>query len=123
MILRELGPALYDAAICWPHRLIVRAIAIERQRDAAQKLAHLRLMALADHMEAGREYVRGKDDPKPKPTDGYYSLKRFQSMEEALENLAEPWAVEFKKEQKRKAREAEQAAKWERAKAAFRGVA
>lgn len=102
----------------WPYRLIVRGVQIERQREAGQRLATLRLQALADGMEQGKEYVPGKDDPKPKSGEGHYSLKRFRDVEDALERQAEPWVAE---ERQRQRRVAEQEEKWRRAKAAMRG--
>lgn len=119
LVLREFGAGQYETVMRWPYRLIVRGVQIERQREAGRKLAALRLQALADGMEQGKEYVLGKDDPKPKSTDGHYSLKRFRDAEDALERQAEPWVAE---ERQRQRRVAEQEEKWRRAKAAIRGI-
>lgn len=118
-MLREFGTAQFETVMSWPYRLIVRGVQIERQREAAQQLTRLRLTALADGMEQGKEYIPGANDPKPKAGDGKYSLKRFQDTVDALERQAEPWAAA---ERQRLRRKAEQDAKWERAKAAMRGL-
>lgn len=119
-MVRVFGPAAYADMMQLPSRAIVRFAEIQGERDASRWLTRLRLMAVADGMELGQEYVRGPNDPKPKPGDGYTSRKPYLQMEETLERQAEPWAAA---ERQRQRRIKEQDAKWERAKAAMRGRA
>lgn len=114
--MRVFGPVAYASLITLPARAIARFAEIEAERDAAQQLARLRLMALADGLEQGKEYVRGKDDPQPKAGAGYYSLKRYIEATEELERRAEPWSAEYKQ---RLRREREQEQRWAALKAAM----
>lgn len=111
MVLREFGAAQYETVMDWPYRLIVRGIQIERQRVAAAQLMHLRLGAIADGMEQGKEYVRGQDDPLPTGREGYYRLERYSNMVTALERVAEPWNYTAERERVRRIEDSE--AKWD----------
>lgn len=90
-MLREFGAAQYREVMTWPYRLIVRGIQIERQREAEAQLTRLRLQAIADGVELGKEYVPGQDDPKPTGKEGHWSRKPYLSTERALERAARPW--------------------------------
>lgn len=93
----------------WPYRLILRGIVIEGQREAGRQLEYLRLSAVADGMEQGREYVPDPSEEKSK-SSAHYSLARYQAEVDRLELRAEPWAAE----QRHRARQkAAQDAKWD----------
>lgn len=109
--MRVFGAGAYAEMMRLPLRALQRFAEIQGERDAGEQLARLRLMGLADGVEQGKEYVRGKDDPKPKAGAGHYSLKRYQDMLDALERRAQPWAAA---ERQRQRRVAEQEAKWEK---------
>lgn len=114
--MRVFGAAAYRDMMALPVRAIARFAEIQSERDAAQQLTRLRLMATADGMEQGREYVPGRDDPKPKPGAGHYSLKRYVELVESLERRAEPWAADARQAQRRAAEERE---RWAKLKAAM----
>lgn len=92
MVLRYYGAAAYAEVMDWPQRLIMRGIEIEQQREAARQLEHLRLSALSDGMEQGREYVPDPSEEKPK-SSAHYDLARYRRVEDALELRAYPWAA------------------------------
>ncbi|GGO22222.1 hypothetical protein [Deinococcus humi] len=76
----------------WPYRLIVRGVQIERQREAAAQLARLRLSAVADSTDLGREYV-DPDNPSGQADTSkpHHTLRPYLQTEQALERTAEPW--------------------------------
>ncbi|MFK7601889.1 hypothetical protein ACI3L1_06720 [Deinococcus sp. SM5_A1] len=76
----------------WPYRLIVRGVQIERQREAAAQLARLRLTAVADSTDLGREYV-DPDNPggQADTSKPHHTLRPYLRTQDALERAAEPW--------------------------------
>lgn len=107
--MRVFGASAYAEMMRLPTRAIQRFAQIQGERQAAEQLSSLRLMAVADGMEQGREYKPGPNDPKPKKGDGHYSLQRYRDLEDALERQAEPWVAA---ERQRRRRLREQDAKW-----------
>lgn len=107
--MRTFGAGAYAQMMGLPMRAIQRFAEIQGECRAAERLAQLRLMAVADGMEQGKDYVPGSDDPKPRKGAGHYSLKRYRELEDQLERQAEPW-VAAKRQRLR--RIAEQDAKW-----------
>ncbi|EYB67020.1 hypothetical protein DEIPH_ctg052orf0015 [Deinococcus phoenicis] len=96
--------------IVWPYRLILRGVVIERQREAAAQLAHLRLQAVADGMDQGREYVDPEHpDGQTDTSQPHYSLRPYQRTVERLERLAEPWHYSETAQVRRREREEEAA--------------
>lgn len=89
-MIREYGAQAYAAVMTWPHRLIVRGIHIERQRDAAAQITRLRLNAVADGLDQGREYVPDPNDPAPR-SSAHYSLRPYRETLDALDAAAHPW--------------------------------
>lgn len=106
--MRVFGAAAYPAMMRLPLRAVARFAEIEGERSASQQLAYLRLSALSDGMEQGREYVPDPNEPKSK-SKAHYSLKRYLDMEARLELRAEPWSAP---ERQRRQRVAEQEKKW-----------
>lgn len=116
--MRVFGAAAYRDMMSLPVRAISRFAEIQGEREAAKQLTWLRLMAVADGLEQGKEYIPGKDDPKPKPGAGHYSLKRYIDTLEQLERQAEPWAAEKRIVERRRA---EEERRWANLKAAMLG--
>ncbi|MBZ9713750.1 hypothetical protein [Deinococcus multiflagellatus] len=102
--MREYGAAAYASVIVWPYRLILRGIEIERQREAAHNLARLRLQAVADGLDQGREYVPDPNDPAPTST-AHYTLKPYLTTLEQLDEAAHPWRYTLEMRIRRRERE------------------
>lgn len=106
--MREYGPVAYAAVIGWPYRLILRGITVGRQRRAARQLDRLRLTAVADGMDQGREYVDPEHPGGADTSKAHYTVKPYLRAERALEQAAEPWR--WTEEAVRRRREREEAA-------------
>lgn len=109
-MIREFGAAAYAEVMTWPRRLILRAIEIERERQAAQREAFLTDVGMGDQMDLGRRYV----DPKAKKDAGgaYYDLSPFNRHRDALARMARPW--EYTPEAVQERREAAEDALWQK---------
>lgn len=89
MILRHLGPEMYETAIRWPTELITAAIDAARQREAERRLDAVEDLSMAAGLKLGSEYI----DPKSKgkkadPQAPYYSLERLQEHQALLRDRA-----------------------------------
>lgn len=91
-MLREFGPAEYEALRRLPPALLERALQIRREERAADRLRALDDTSIASGLTLGREHIDPNNRGGPKPGEPYVTHDGLKKHREMIDREARPWA-------------------------------